>query len=92
MPQTKSFATLFSKTITLSPGTTFTLPITFRPLEKVAYEDFVELYQIDFQKSFKIPLIAKLPEYKIELDKTINLGPCSIGEFVSLTVKIKNNR
>ena len=38
-PTSRFFSTLYPKQITLSAGTSYTLPITFRPLEKNVYED-----------------------------------------------------
>lgn len=42
VPASRFFTTLYPKPIVLSAGTSYTLPITFRPLEKVLYEDAVE--------------------------------------------------
>lgn len=80
------------KVITLSPGTTFVIPITFRPLEKVSYNDHLEIIQLDFQKSVKIPLVALLPDFKLEIVEDLNLGVCSIHDSVSANVKITNPR
>ena len=40
-PKTRFFSTLYPKPVTLSAGTSFTLPITFRPLERVQYDDSI---------------------------------------------------
>ena len=90
MPKSRTFTTLHPKIISLSPGTTFTLPITFRPLEKIKYEDYIEINQIDFQKVFKIPLKAILPQYKIDFVNELDMGPCSAGECVTKDIRIKN--
>ena len=90
MPQTRFFTTLHPKIITLSPGTTFTLPITFRPLDKFKYEDFLEVNQLDFQKTFKISLTADLPKFKIELIDETDLGSCAVNEIVTKQIKLKN--
>ena len=42
VPSSRFFTTLYPKPIVLSAGTSFTLPITFRPLEKDVYEDKIE--------------------------------------------------
>ena len=39
VPESRFFTTLYPKPIVLSAGTSFTLPVTFRPLEKNVYED-----------------------------------------------------
>ena len=41
-PMTRFFSTLYPKPIVLSAGTSYTLPVTFRPLEKVIYNDHME--------------------------------------------------
>jgi hypothetical protein len=74
----------------LSPGTTFTLPITFRPLDKITYEDCIEVNQIDFQKTFKISLVADLPKFKIDFVSEIDLGACAVNEVVSKQIKLQN--
>lgn len=80
------------KIISLSPGTTFTLPVTFRPLEKVHYKDVIELHQLDFQKIVKIPISALLPEYKIDFQERIHFNTSSVFGETSLTAKITNKR
>lgn len=90
MPRTRFFTTLHPKILSLSPGTTFTLPITFRPLEKIRYEDCVEVNLIDFQKTFKIPLTAELPQFKIDVPKELDMGPCAAGEYLTKQIRIKN--
>ena len=42
VPDSRFFTTLYPQPIVLSAGTSFTLPVTFRPLEKTPYEDKVE--------------------------------------------------
>ena len=90
VPRTRFFTTLHPKIISLSPGTTFTLPITFRPLDKIKYEDYIEVNQIDFQNTFRIPLTANLPEFKIDFINEQDLGSCAAGEFVQKQIRIKN--
>ncbi len=92
MPKTRFFSSLFPKVICLSPGTTFVLPITFRPLDKIRYEDYIEVNQVEFGKSFKIPLIANLPQFKINFDNELNIGSCAVNEMISKKIKIYNLR
>ena len=49
VPESRFFSTLYPKPLFLSAGSSFTLPITFRPLEKVLYEDKIVFY---FKVSF----------------------------------------
>jgi hypothetical protein len=92
MPETKFFTTLFPKMISLSPGTTFTLPVTFRPLEKKIHQDFIILNQLDFNKVVKIDLIAKVPEYKIELQDSLNMNIGCVNDQITSSFKLKNTR
>ena len=91
-PQTKYFTTFLPEIISLSPGTTFSLPLTFRPLEKVEYKDVLQLIIFDFEKTIDIPISARLPEYKIEIADRIDLGLSSVFDEAFTFVKIKNQR
>ena len=42
VPSSRFFTTIYPETIVLSAGTSFTLPVTFHPLEKNIYEDKIE--------------------------------------------------
>lgn len=74
----------------MSPGTTFVLPVTFRPLDKIQYEDYIEINQIEFGKIFKIPLTAELPQFKLEFENELNIGSCAVNEIISKKIKINN--
>lgn len=50
----------------------------------------MEINQLDFQKTVKIPIIAKLPEFKLEIIENINFGACSVYDNVLSTIKINN--
>ena len=91
-PKSKIFTTLFPKPLTLSPGTTFTLPITFRPVEKVEYHDYVEIYQVEFSNSFRIELTAVLPQYKIDIQNELNMDLCAAYDGISKQLKLTNLR
>ena len=92
LPKTRYFSTLFPKTICLSPGTTFVLPITFRPLDRIRYEDYIEVNQIEFGKVFKIPVVAELPQFKIHFENDLSIGSCAVNEVISKKIKIQNSR
>jgi cilia- and flagella-associated protein 65 len=92
IPKTKTFTTLFPKQIALSPGTTFSLPITFRPLNKVDYYDELELHQLDFDTKLSVKLVAKLPQFKLEIQESLNLGCACVNEIISGQVVLNNKR
>lgn len=41
-PKSRFFTTIYPQPVMLSAGNTFTLPVTFRPLEKITYEDCID--------------------------------------------------
>jgi len=41
-PSSRVFTTMYPQPLMLSPGNAFSLPVSFRPLENVLYEDSVE--------------------------------------------------
>ena len=84
------FATLYPKQISLSPGTTFNLPVTFRPLEKIVYKDAISFYFHDFQHEFAVPLIGSLPVFKLDFQKSLDFGMCNAFENVVQEIELKN--
>jgi len=59
-------------------------------LEKIKYEDYLEVNQIDHQNVFKIPLKADLPQFKIDFTSELTMGSCAVGECVEKRFKLKN--
>lgn len=52
-PNTRFFSTLYPEPIVLSAGTSYSLPVTFRPLEKNIYVDKIEFQaQVSQNESF----------------------------------------
>ncbi len=92
IPNTRYFATIYPKIITLSPGTTFNLPITFKPLEKVLYEDFVDFTFHESQIKFQIPLKGQLPNFNLDFIESIDFGICAAFECINKEVQITNLR
>ncbi|KAM4626898.1 cilia- and flagella-associated protein 65 [Discoglossus pictus] len=88
-PRTPYFSTLFPQTITLSPGTSFSLPITFRPLEKCDYDDSIT-FETEEGK-FSVALHAPLPRTALMFPEALELPTCaafhkSDGSFVMCNV------
>jgi hypothetical protein len=74
----------------LSPGTTFNLPITFRPLEKNLHKDEINFHFQDFQHDFTVFIFGSLPEFKLDFIKSIDFGMCNAFEVVSQEIEFKN--
>ncbi|XP_035391658.1 cilia- and flagella-associated protein 65 isoform X1 [Electrophorus electricus] len=75
-PVSKFFTTLFPQTIVLSTGTSFSLPVTFRPLQKCEYVDSIE-FQCK-EGTFQVLLRAVLPHHALELPDAVQLPPCAV--------------
>nr|XP_023695931.1 cilia- and flagella-associated protein 65 isoform X2 [Paramormyrops kingsleyae] len=82
------FITLFPKTIVLSPGTSFSLPVTFRPLEKREYSDSIEFRSR--AGTFRVSLRAAPPRHALEVPDTVLLPPCAVQDTSRVTFVIRN--
>ncbi|XP_074643169.1 cilia- and flagella-associated protein 65-like [Tubulanus polymorphus] len=89
VPGTRFFSTLYPQPISLSAGTSFTLPVTFRPLEKKVYDDEIEFKTKD--GIFKVPIKAVLPEFDIQIPELIDMKMCAVQDYVEAIFEMKNN-
>ncbi|XP_071792552.1 cilia- and flagella-associated protein 65-like [Asterias amurensis] len=87
-PCTRFFSTLYPEPIVLSAGTSYSLPITFRPLEKSLYEDKIEFQTKD--GVFDIPIRAVLPQHDLSLPQHLNFGMCTSMFNVQMTFELIN--
>ncbi|XP_072117075.1 cilia- and flagella-associated protein 65 isoform X2 [Mobula birostris] len=88
-PSTKFFTTLFPQPVVLSPGTSYSLPVTFCAVEKQEYED-----RIVFETNggmFSILLRASLPFPDVHLPDLVCLPMCAIFETSVTTFHLRNN-
>ncbi|XP_028409059.1 cilia- and flagella-associated protein 65-like [Dendronephthya gigantea] len=88
VPDTRFFTTLYPKPVILTCGTSFTLPVTFRPLEKDQYEDKIEFQTKD--GSFAVPIRAVLPKADLLVPKMLTFGMCAIKDTCELSFKLTN--
>ncbi|XP_022101804.1 cilia- and flagella-associated protein 65-like isoform X2 [Acanthaster planci] len=87
-PSSRFFSTLYPEPIILSTGTSFSLPITFRPLEKNVYLD-----KIEFQTTegvFDIPIQAVLPQHDLSLPEHLDFGMCASMHNLQKTFELHN--
>ncbi|XP_042350684.1 cilia- and flagella-associated protein 65 isoform X3 [Plectropomus leopardus] len=87
-PVSKFFSTSISQMIVLSPGTSFSIPVSFRPLQRCEYED-----SIDFQGrdgSFQVRLHATIPCHALEVPDSVLLPLCAVGDSSHTTFLLKN--
>lgn len=87
-PKTRFFTTLYPKTIVLSAGTSYCLPVTFRPLEKNTYEDAIQFNVFD--EVFDVPITAVLPKFEVSIPKDVACGLAAIKDEARCTFLIAN--
>ncbi|XP_069108657.1 cilia- and flagella-associated protein 65-like isoform X1 [Argopecten irradians] len=87
-PSSRFFTTLYPKPVVLSAGTSFSLPVTFRPLEKILYEDKIEFQTKD--GTFEVPIRAVLPEVDIVVPSFLDFSMCAAKDTVESTFQVSN--
>ncbi|XP_048049329.1 LOW QUALITY PROTEIN: cilia- and flagella-associated protein 65 [Megalobrama amblycephala] len=88
-PETKFFSTPFPQTILLSPGTSFSLPVTFQPLEKCEYMDTIEFQ--GKEGTFHVSLRAVIPHHALEVPDTVMLPPCAAQHSSQTSFLFRNS-
>ncbi|XP_060910642.1 cilia- and flagella-associated protein 65 [Labrus mixtus] len=87
-PGSKFFTTLIPQIIFISPGTSFSVPIIFRPLQRCEYEDSIEFQCKD--GSFQVCLRAIIPCPALEVPDSVLLPLCAVQHSVHTTFLLKN--
>lgn len=87
-PNSRFFTTLYPQPIVLSAGTSFTLPVTFRPLEKTLYADQVEF--LTNEGRFAIAVEATLPQFEVEVAELVPFPLCAAHDQVQATFELCN--
>ena len=88
LPATKYFSMGFPEPIKLSPGMSFPVKVTFRPVKKETYDDYVEF--ITATGGFRIPIRATLPLVKLQVPAQLHFGYVPANEIASKSFTIKN--
>jgi len=89
VPESRFFSTLYPKPLFLSAGSSFTLPITFRPLETVGYDDQVVFFFKNGDE-FIIPLRAVLPKTDISIPINLDFKMCAVKDSSSISFDVYN--
>ncbi|XP_059144553.1 cilia- and flagella-associated protein 65-like [Physella acuta] len=89
VPQSRFFSTLYPKPIFLSAGATFTLPVSFRPLENVPYDDAI-FFKLQDGNRFSVELMAILPVIDICIPIDLDFKMCAVKDSVSITFEVFN--
>ncbi|XP_057708820.1 cilia- and flagella-associated protein 65 isoform X2 [Corythoichthys intestinalis] len=87
-PLTKFFSVSTYRNVAVSPGTTLSIPVTFRPVGKCNYEDSIELQGKD--SSFQVFLRAVVPSPALEVPETVLLPICAVDQSTSAIFQLKN--
>ncbi|XP_040295968.1 cilia- and flagella-associated protein 65 [Bufo bufo] len=87
-PVTTFFKTLFPRTMTLSAGTSFSLPITFRPLEKRDYEDAIT-FETE-EGSFSVALRATVSRHELLFPEELSLPTCAVYDTSEAIFVLRN--
>lgn len=88
MPQSQIFSTTFPQPIVLGSGTSHTLPVTFKPLEKRVFSDFIEILTND--GSFLIPIRAIIPTANLSLPSSLQFGMCAVLDNITVHFNLSN--
>lgn len=91
LPSTKYFGMDFPQTIVLSPGMSYSIEVTFRPILKQAYEDVIEC--TTDKGKFIVPIKATVPHLDLELSNNglVEFGMCPVHEITARTFEVKNS-
>ncbi|KAM8855968.1 cilia- and flagella-associated protein 65 isoform 2-T2 [Spinachia spinachia] len=87
-PVSKFFATITPQIVVLSPGTSFSMPICFRPLQRCEYEDCIEFDGKD--GSFQVCLRAIIPCHALEVPDSVLLPICAVQNSSKTKFLLKN--
>ncbi|XP_047455942.1 cilia- and flagella-associated protein 65 isoform X2 [Mugil cephalus] len=88
-PVSTVFSVTSPETIVLSQGTSFLLPVTFRPLQKCEYEDSIE-FQCK-EGSFQVCLRAIVPCHALEVPDSVMLPLCAVQHSTHTTFLLRNS-
>ena len=88
LPATKYFSMEFPESIKLCPGISVSVPITFRPVKREQYDDFVEF--ITNTGGFAIPIRATLPVIRMQVPDQLDFGYVASKDTGHQKFAIKN--
>ncbi|XP_075896045.1 cilia- and flagella-associated protein 65 isoform X3 [Nelusetta ayraudi] len=87
-PASKVFNTLIPRSILISPGTSFSMQVTFKPQQKCEYEDNIEFQGKD--GSFSVSLRATIPCYALEMPDSVLLPLCAVQNSTQASFLLRN--
>ncbi|KAM8857620.1 cilia- and flagella-associated protein 65 isoform 2-T2 [Synchiropus picturatus] len=87
-PESKFFTVSTPSWITLSTGTSCSVPITFRPIQRCEYEDSIELQ--NKEDALVVRLRAIIPQPAVDVPRSVWLPLCAVQESSSATFLLRN--
>ncbi|KAK5609720.1 hypothetical protein CRENBAI_024656 [Crenichthys baileyi] len=87
-PESMFFSTVNPETVVLSPGTSFSLLVTFRPLQRCEYKDSIQFQAKE--GSFQVCLHAVLPSHALKVPETVMLPLCAVQHSTQTSLPLKN--
>jgi len=88
LPGTTFFSMGFPEPFKLSAGMSRTLEVSFRPIRKEAYDDYIEV--LTYKGSMFIPIRATIPSTEFSVPTNIDFGFWAVAERTSRTFVVKN--
>jgi len=88
-PTTTLFSTKFPEPVKISAGTSYTIPITFRPITKEPVEDVLEVTTPEGR--FSIPIKATRPKASLRFPELVTCGLSAVGIRSTETFTIAND-
>ncbi|XP_076731494.1 cilia- and flagella-associated protein 65 isoform X2 [Maylandia zebra] len=87
-PVSKIFSTLAPHIAVISPGTSFSIQVTFKPLQRCEYEDSIEFQ--GKEGSFHVCLRAVVPSHTLEVPESVMLPLCAVEHSTHTDFPLKN--
>ena len=90
LPKTKYFEMEFPETIKLSPGMSVPVDVTFRPIKREQYDDYVE-FKVAGCGVFKVRVTAALPVLSLKVPDAVDFGYGAVNETMRKTFAFSND-
>ncbi|CAG5865404.1 unnamed protein product [Menidia menidia] len=87
-PMSKFFSTSIPQVVCISPGTSFSMLISFTPLQRCEYEDSIEFHSKE--GSFQVHLRAIIPRHILEMPDSVMLPLCAVEQSSQTCFVLKN--
>ncbi|XP_024142553.1 cilia- and flagella-associated protein 65 isoform X3 [Oryzias melastigma] len=87
-PESGFFQTFVPHTVLLSPGISYSIPVTFRPLQRCEYEDCIEF--LSAEGRFPVNLRAVTPSHSLKAPDSVLLPLCGVQHSSQAQFLLKN--